>query len=766
MKKIFFVISIIFLSFMMFNCASACVNVTLSKSSYFPGETFQAEITGNFSQGLAYSNILFSRQEKEVPLYFSLIQISSDRYFVSFTLPINNSVGDWSLDLRNVLCIENETLKVSSSKTNFSIQSSTTDFFNLLVSKANSGWALSAEENAMELMALSYNSQLSSNGKKELYLKSNSGECWPSGTCDVKSTAMALLAMKNILNETEKQKIINWLLDSQNSLAQGLWDVVANSTSSGTCKLGINGNYYDVIISSGQSIESIGSKISYPEVNISLNCSIDLQSAKVVHTYLGKITEFPMQKEIAGGNYLFKTALNNKKCWGINSRSSCNATSTAYAILALKNSSSEADIASATAWLNQNAQTTQEKSLAFLFSKDSSLQSWLLNNQAQLGFWSKGAIALDSQPDVLSTIIAEYSLENSGAFDKNSTVILKSKRWLYDQCKSNASISVMNLASLLSFVFPVSQTEAIMSVDEGIVKTISNRVFSVTARNKGILPLNAVFSIDDLGLSQNISLNAGDFKSVNFAIPAMSSNTIVNLAIDYGTNYGGVSRYNIPVIIFASGAADQLMQPGIFSLLPTSLVFLEGSINSSYPDDKNYLLEVHMKNFGKYALTDVRLEPSIELSNIINVSNSSTISLQPGETKSIILNVLSYNEIATEYNGFLQAKTNGLTFSLPISIKITSNVSYQTNGTCAQLNGSVCNKTQQCDINNTVTSDLLPCCLGNCKEIKASSGLKIWGFVMILVAIFVVILFLRRKPKKPAYELKEVVEKIEEKYKK
>jgi len=766
MKKLFFVLSFIFLSVILFNDASACINVTLSKSSYFPGETFQAEINGNFSQGLVYSNILFSKAETEIPLYFSLIQISKDRYFVNFTLPSTNSVGDWSLELRNVLCIENGTLRASSSKTNFSIQSSISDFFNLLISKVNNGWALPVEENAMELMALSYNTQLSPNGKKELYSKSNAGECWPAGTCDVKSTALALLALKNISNETERQKIINWLLDSQNSLALGLWDVVINSTSSETCKLRINENYYDVAISSGQSIESIGSKISYPEVNLSLNCSIDLQSAKVVHTYLGKITEIPMQKEIINGNYLFRVVLNNKKCWGANSRSSCNATSTAFAILALKNFNSEADIASAIAWLNQNTQTTQEKALAFLFSKDSSLQAWLVNNQAQLGFWSKGAIALDNQSDVLSTTIATYSLENSGTFDKNSTVILKAKRWLYEQYKGNSNISVMNLASLLSFVFPVSQTESIMSIDEGIVKTISNRVFSVTVRNKGILPLNVIFSIDDLGLNQNISLGAGDFKSVNFLIPAMSNNTIFTLTIDYGTNYSEFNRYNVPIVVFASGIADQLLQPGIFSLLSTSLVFLEGSINSSYSDDKNYLLEVHLKNFGKYALTDVKLEPSIELSNIINVSNSSTISLQPGETKTIILNILSYGEIATEYNGFLQAKTNGLTFSLPISIIIASNISYQ-NKTCSQLNGSVCNKAQHCDANTIIDSDSSSCCLGNCEDIKGATGsLKMWGFIMIFVAIFVVILFLRRKPKKPAYELKEVVEKIEEKYKK
>lgn len=573
------------------------------------------------------------------------------------------------------------------------------------------------------------------------------------------------MALKNLTDDATKSKITKWLVDSQNNVNMGLWEILINSSSSGTCKLNINGAIFNISLNEGQNSESIGLKFPSSEtINVSLNCSL-VQEAKIVHTYFGRAIEIPLQKE----DDVFKTALNNRKCWGSSFRGECEATSTAFAILALKDLNSDADLLNATTWLNANAQLTQEKALAYLFSKDPVLESWLINNQAPSGFWSEGAIALNNKSDAQSTIFASYCLKNlSDSKQEVFDALSKAKIWLQEQEKNNFNNSILNQASYLFFIYPMSQIEPVMSVDDGIKKEVSNRVFSITLRNKGILPLDVNLSISDLGIKQNLSLAVGDFKSPTILIPARSDNLVTSLDIDYSTKYGNARKYNIPLIIFASGTSNQIIS-GSGVLLPTSLIFLETEINKSFANDKNSLIEVHLKNNARFSVYNISIIPSFSLNEIVSVVNFSLPSIASGENKTILLNVTALGAIPTEYNGNVQAETTeGVIASLPVSIKITSNIT-QTNKTCSQLNCTVCKDNELCSVYPTITSDTTKCCCGTCSKITPQPGKntgKIIGIVMIGVAILIIFLFLTRKPKRPKSEMKEIIEKIEEKYKK
>jgi hypothetical protein len=109
MRKFFlFSVLIFFLFFIEIGIVSACINITSPKSVYLPGETFQAEITGSFSQEPSVSNIYFFRNEEENLLYFNLIPISKEKYLIYMNLPstTDESVGSWRLELKNIFCNE------------------------------------------------------------------------------------------------------------------------------------------------------------------------------------------------------------------------------------------------------------------------------------------------------------------------------------------------------------------------------------------------------------------------------------------------------------------------------------------------------------------------------------------------------------------------------------------------------------------------------------------------------------------------------------
>jgi len=776
MKKVFLFLFFMACFILSFQLASAdCVNITIPKTVYFPGETFQAEISGNFSQDLAYSNIYFFKDGVERPLFFNLTTISKGKYFVYAELPSSQAdIGSWSFEIQNALCTENKILKSITSQANFSIIKSLSDSYSWLTNQTKTQWPSSTDENSLVLLALADDANSASKGRDALLAKSTNSECWSSfqgQNCSVKSTALALMALKSQTSDAAKNKIINWLVDSQNNLNIGVWDIIFNSSQNTSCVLSINSNFDNILVAAGQHVESITSKIpSSDTINVSLVCPAvsGIETAKIVHTFFGKVTEITMQKEISDETLTFKSSPNNKKCWGNGFREDCNAISTSFAILALNNVSSQADLNGAILWLKNNSRTTEEKAFAYLFSKDLSIKQWLVNNQAQLGFWSNDSIAVNNQSDAESTIIALYSLINSGEKTQDvSDAISKAKLWIQEQQKNNFNNALSKEALLLSFIYPISQVEPIISVDLGIIKTVSNRVFSLTLRNKGFLAINSTISINELGIKQNLSVNSGEYKSATILIPARADHLVTTLTIDYSTKYGLARKYDVPMIIFASGSSEQTIPGQGIPLLPSSLSFNETSISEKFTTDKNNLLEIHLRNNAKSTLNNISITTTIGLAGIISVLNSSIPSISSGETAKIVLNITSNNAIPTNYSGEIQAEVGGASVSLPVLIQITSTNLTQ-NKTCSQLNGTVCKQDELCS-HTVMASDIANCCMGKCNKLssKVNTG-RIIGFVMIFIAILVVILFLLRKPKKAKgkTEMGEVVEKIEEKYKK
>jgi hypothetical protein len=88
---------VLFLAIILISTASA-VEIQLSKENYYPGETLQAEIYGNFLQPLKLENIHFYR-DRNIPVVYDILKLS-DKYLFYALLPYQT--GNYSLKLRDI----------------------------------------------------------------------------------------------------------------------------------------------------------------------------------------------------------------------------------------------------------------------------------------------------------------------------------------------------------------------------------------------------------------------------------------------------------------------------------------------------------------------------------------------------------------------------------------------------------------------------------------------------------------------------------------
>jgi len=90
--------------------------------------------------------------------------------------------------------------------------------------------------------------------QSELMSDSSNNECWPKGGCNVKTTAQAILGLRNVGASTDKPE--SWLI-SQNRTTQNIdWYLQIESTEATTCTISYDTGNYDVNIGEDKKISS------------------------------------------------------------------------------------------------------------------------------------------------------------------------------------------------------------------------------------------------------------------------------------------------------------------------------------------------------------------------------------------------------------------------------------------------------------------------------------------------------------------------------
>ncbi|MEM2956030.1 MAG: hypothetical protein QW041_00420 [Candidatus Pacearchaeota archaeon] len=711
MKKLYFLFTFIFLIFSIPLISAQCLDIKTAKTLYLAGETFQVEITGNLIKPLTYNNIYFYCNGKEYFPIFSLEQIAANKWIVFFDIPEKYGLNE--LSVAKVICRENETLKEESKKISFTVKKPLQYYYSSLADKVRTRSAyLNSDELSLALIALTNFPELTAEGKNAL-LKKGTGECWPSPVCTVKSTSLAILALGN---NTEKAK--NWLFDSQNSVDNGIWMLVVESDSEKKCNLTINEKVKELSIPLGINEFSL----DFPDaeiINVSLDCNVN--SAKISHTYLGKVHEFSLG------------IINNKKCWGKTYKSECNAEATAYALQIFRDTKAES-------WLVENAKTTEEIAYAYIYTKKPDFNEWLVNNQHPLGYWSNFSLTISNISSVSATVSAIKAIENA-----------KAKSWIRENL-DNFSFEEQALALQ---VFS-DEIEPIVSLEQGIIKAnpMQNITFKIT--NKGIFPvtLKAVF----YGASQNIILPPKTTLPLTFSIPQIQEFTISSIDITY--NFKNVERsYSVPLVIIPLGTKTNIINQTVSekTLKTANFQFLESEINETININEVHEVNITIRNLASEPLTiDFAIWGLSEVIEEIPLS----ITLKPNSLETLTIKFKS--KYPFDYLGQIIAESKGQSVSIPVYISAKQQVISEKS--CSELNGKICSSGYSCSGNLTITKEG-ECCLGTCvqSQVKEKVSMKTISIIMIILAIIIVILFVLlklRKPKKPA--LTRVLEKIKE----
>lgn len=96
--------------------------------------------------------------------------------------------------------------------------------------------SLSIEEQAFSLLALASSSGVQGECKSSLLAKSkNSGECWPSSSCRLRDTSLAVLALENLNSDTTKAE--SWLLAQKKIPTELVWYLEIDSNEETKCTI-------------------------------------------------------------------------------------------------------------------------------------------------------------------------------------------------------------------------------------------------------------------------------------------------------------------------------------------------------------------------------------------------------------------------------------------------------------------------------------------------------------------------------------------------
>lgn len=95
----------------------------------------------------------------------------------------------------------------------------------------------------------------------ELESDSSNNECWPSGNCNVKSTAQATLALDRVGSSTNSSE--SWLLSQTQNTDNLIWYLQVESNDAASCTVSYNNDSYDLSIDEDKTVSgSFGNCLS------------------------------------------------------------------------------------------------------------------------------------------------------------------------------------------------------------------------------------------------------------------------------------------------------------------------------------------------------------------------------------------------------------------------------------------------------------------------------------------------------------------------
>ena len=678
------------------------IKLKISKSSYEAGETIQAELIfskapiRNFDIALVKDNI-------KIPIGAIVIKLTDKRNFLYFDIPSNVEKGNYDLKIDNVIfLIDNNLVEASASE-------------KIFINNINPAFYWLKEQKKDTLEAILYStSSLAKTGlnplSSQLLEQQDALGCFPKGDCKVKETALGLIALNSLNLETTKT--LNWLYGAQNDVSLGTFKVVIISGAN-ACQVNQNA----VNIEQGVGEVSVSG-----EIPLNVNCSSQPSNIKLVHTYLGNSYELAStnEKEITFN-------IDKNGCFGISYKSDCDYEASLYATYALKKLNK--DTQKALSWLQQNSDefTTLHHAFLLLISDFQYSREWLINNQKNNGAWSKKALSIDNTEDSFITSIAAQALKST-AYGENGLIWLKDKENL-----NNWDNNLLLTSRILFFAFQDDRVETSLSLNPGVLAVFKDQKDPVrlTLSNKGNIPIKVFVKYpEEITVDKNsLTLDALETKSLFLTI---DTGVVKESAIEL--SYGNKS-YILPVLV-----SDELLS---YVTNPLRFISEKSSVTFSIKSKETKEGDIKLKNFGEDILTDVKLELSGDLVDIITLDTESFSKIDVNETKEVFTRINKNQDAQlSRYIGNLTLTAKeGYSSTLTMEVVITDFGEASIIPTYQELEGFETEVAEEEETNETETAltEITP---------RKSALPTILIIIFILIVVLVICLIIRKKRKK------------------
>ena len=704
MKKLLsFLLILIFLSVSV-NAIDQPLSVTLTKSTYSAGDTLQAEVILMFNpvSDLTASNFLLKDSEgTKIPILIYMEKLSSKHYFIYFNLPSNLEGGTHSFVVDNYKYVDG-VLKQISEGTNFEIDSLNKGY-SKLINAQDQGGSIGSEVTTTALTAIAFKSAgyttEANNALTWLVNNQDPTGCYPSGSCNIKDTSFALLALDEFSQDIIKTR--NWLVDASNSFDIGTWtlNIESSKSESGTCTV----NTQEVTITNGKGTYT---PTQFP---ITLDCSTltGIITTYFDHSYLGSLHEdlFTYQ-----GNQL-TLPLETSGCYGINYKEACDYESTGYAIYALEQIGENP---TKTYLATSSDASTKEQALNYLNTKDSYSYNWLLNNRQQKAWSTKPSYQSESN-DIYTTALVALALEEGSYYSD-------AKSWISSQSYStNIETAISLYVLFMDEKIPVS-----FSVNPAVlVASSTNKQFTITLENNYISPISISLEQNPLLSYSTSSINLVDTSTFDVTINTNTNETSTLLVLNYN-----LTTYSIPILFEAQYNPEEI--PSTLIPIPSNAIKIlkGGEVINSIESDVSPSIPIYqlftIKNIHTIPLHNLTFELTGNLNELITLDLISFATLDASEELELLIRSVEGFTTKTYSGSLTISSQEGTLTSLPISIRVTPTA------TSSEL------VTQEATTVNETTSPFAtregPTGEGYTPQEKEGGGWK-WAITIIVIAL-------------------------------
>lgn len=741
------------------NNAVACIDIITSKTYYYPYETVQAEINVNLSRELSASDISVLRQGIVLPTRVFVSKINDNKYAIWFDIP--ETAGNYSLRARGYC--KNGNLYVKNVP--FEAKTTTASRYEEIRKTIIDLNRMSVEELILASRVLSYAQAFKDNSNSVFFARRDS--CM-NAECSAKLNALTLMSFEN---EIIRQKMIDLTEASQNYI-NGNWNLQINSNSVQNCNLTINSNISIINLSQGVNNYNLNFDEFKNESAINLIVQCENQSSgRIIYTYKNIVKNFELNNS--------KISIDNSGCFGNGIKNSCNSEATAYAVLALYETSSNiADAESkAISWLERNAQTIEEKSIVYYITKNNNILSEILSMQNANGWWPQNQN--NYVQNVKATSLAVFALKSANQSQTIINSIDKAEKWLLAQ-----RLSLNEKLFVFSFAFQPKEIEPQLAIWPGVIKTEGK--FNIILQNKGITDIYADMLL--LNSSYNAVIPANDVRNIEFNINGSTSDgrtLFENLIINYHSEISDKNyNYAVPVIIFTQVGQEKLngtISPGQGTINETQLTnrtadinqdlirlfrFAEQSVSKNTSINDESIIKIRLSNQLDKEIKNISITYSSSLIGVLTRIEPSYIDkISAGEIKTINLYVKPTSPLT--YEGIITAsgKYNSNEISTNLNLIINSESEASEAKNCSELNGKICKEDEVCDKNQISASDTLECCVGKCSKKDKGKSIAALIVVGVVIILLIILALLKRKPKKEMEEfLKGATQEYEKKF--